>query len=165
MSSSDAVQREADWLADYSSGDGLPGLLTSAGGPFDVVQAYRRRTPPGRSNQLYVTRPGFRVQQFGLNRRINHYTFRLRIVWPLSSRRGDAESVQQALDDAVDLVVQRVIGPLALPIDRTHGARFMSVAVDAAEIDVRFLEPQTITPDTVLEAWVTYTADDKDYTA
>lgn len=165
MSTADAVAREAAWLADYNPADGLPGLLTPQGGPFDIVQPYRRRTPPARTNQLYVTRPGFRIKPFGLNRRINHYTFTLRISWPLSSRRGDAESVQQALDDAVDLVVQRVIGPLALPIDRTHGARFMSVAVDAAEIDVRFPQPTTITPDGVLEALVTYTADDADYTA
>lgn len=164
MSTADAVQREADWLADFNPADGLPALSTAQGGPFDVVQAYLRRTPPGRTNQLYVTRSHLRVERFGFNRKINHHTFALRIIWPLSSRRGDAESVQQSLDDAVELVLQRITGPPGLPADKTHGARFMAVAEDPCVIDVRIL-PQSPGPDSAIEALITYTADDQDYTA
>ena len=47
MSTADAVDREAAWLA--TSGDGLPALLVTAGGPFGVVQAYWPRTPGKRT--------------------------------------------------------------------------------------------------------------------
>lgn len=163
MSTADAVTREAAWLASYNAADGMPALHVDQGGPFAVVQPYRRRTPPARSNQLYVTRTGIRVERFGFNRLIAHYQFTLRIYWPLSSRAGDAESVQQNLDDAVDLVLQRITGPLALPMDKTHGARFMSVAEDPCVIDVQFPPVSTVEPNPVLEALITYAADDKDY--
>lgn len=163
MSTADAVTREAAWLGAYSPGDGLPALSQSLGGPFDVLQPYWPRTPATRKNQLYVTRRAIQVERFGLSRKIIHYPFVLRIVWPLSSTAGDAESVEQALDNAIELVLQRVSGPLALPMDKTHGARFMSVAEDPCRIDVEISDAEQAVQQGRFEASVSYVADDKDY--
>jgi hypothetical protein len=103
------------------------------------------------------------VERFGFNRKINHHSFMLRLYWPQSSPTGQAESVQAAFDAAVDLVVQRVSG---LFQDKTHGARFLSVAEDPTSIDVQFADPvQSIQAKAELAATITYQADDQDYTS
>lgn len=163
MPSADAVAREVAWLTAFDPTDGLPGLLDTLGGPFGVVQGYWPRTPATRKNQLYLRRTGFRVERFGFNRLMNHYQFSARIVWPLSSSSGDIESVQQLLDNAVDLVVQRITGPLALPLDKTHGARFLQVAEDPCLIDVQFSDPEHAAASGQIEATIKYPASDKDY--
>ena len=169
MSSADAVQREADWLAAFDAADGLPALLKSAGGPFDVVQAYVSRTPNQRQCRLYVTRSALRVERFSFNRMIDHHTFMLRLYWPQSSPSGQAESVQADFDAAVALVIQRINGPLAFVngvLDKTHGARFLSVAQNPADIEVQFADPEaSIQAKAELTATITYQADDKDYTS
>lgn len=170
MSSADAVDREAAWLASYSAADGLPGLLRAFGGPFDVVQARRPRTPPKRRRCLFVLRRTIVVERFGFNRKINHYGFELQIEWPQTSPSGQAESVQADLDAAVELVIQRINGPLTIPpngtLDKTHGARFMSVAENPATISVVFADPeQTLQANADLTCSITYQADDKDYTS
>lgn len=163
MSSADAVDREAAWLAAFDATDGLPGLLAAYGGPFDVVQAYLPRTPAQRRRALYVVRSSLRVERFGFNRKINHHTFMLRMSWPQTSQTGDAESVQAAFDAAVDLVVQRISG---LFLDKTHGARFLSVAENPADISVDFADPESsIQARADLTAVITYQADDQDYTS
>jgi hypothetical protein len=169
VSTADAVSREAAWLADYDTADGLPALLTTSGGPFDVVQAYVPRTGAQRQARLYVTRPTLKVERFGFNRKINHHTFMLRLYWPQSSPTGQAESVQQDFDTAVDLVIQRINGPLAFVngvLDKTHGARFLSVAENPNDIDVQFADPEaSIQARAELTATITYQADDQDYTS
>lgn len=163
MSTADAVTREADWLRAYNAADGLPALLKGSGGPFDVVQPYVPRTGAQRQSRLYVTRPRLVVERFAANRKINHYTFMLRLYWPQSSPTGQAESVQQDFDTAVDAVVQRVSG---LYQDKTHGGRFMSVAEDPTLIDVVFADPEaSIQAKAELTATITYQADDEDYTS
>jgi len=158
-----AVQKEAAWLAAYSAADGLPGLLKAYGGPWDIVQAYRARTPPHRKARLYVRRSNLRVERFGFNRKINHHTFMLHLYWPQSSPTGQAESVQEDFDNAVGLVVDRISG---LFMDKTHGARFLSVAEDPADIDVQFDDPDIpIQAKAELTATITYQADDQDYTS
>lgn len=165
MPSADAVVRETAWLTAYSPTDGLPGLPTSLGGPFDVVQAYWPRTPATRTNQLYVMRGRIMSDRLGFSRRIDKYDFRLRIIWPLSSSTGAWEPVQQALDDAVDLVLQRIIGPVnAMPLDKTHGARFLEVAEDPCLINIEFSDPEQAAAAAQLEATITYSASDRDYT-
>lgn len=160
---STAVQKEAAWLAAYSAADGLPGLLKANGGPWDVVQAYVPRTGAQRKARLYVTRTQLQVERFGFNRKINHHTFMLRLYWPQTSPTGQAESVQQDFDTAVDLVIERVSG---LFQDKTHGARFLSVAEDPTQIDVQFTDPETsIQAKAELTATITYQADDQDYTS
>jgi hypothetical protein len=163
VSTSDAVQRESDWLRAYNAADGLPALLKANGGPWDVVQAYVPRTGAQRKSRIYVTRAQLRVERFGFNRKINHHTFVLRLYWPQTSPTGQAESVQQGFDTAVDRVVQRVSG---LFQDKTHGARFLSVAEDPAAIDVQFADPEaSIQAKAELTATITYQADDQDYTS
>jgi hypothetical protein len=157
------VDREAAWLAAYDAADGLPGLLAAYGGPFDVVQARRPRTPAKRRRSLYVLRRSIVAERFGFNRKINHYGFELQIVWPQTSSSGQAESVQADLDVAVELVIQRVSG---LFQDKTHGARFLSVAEDPTTINVVFADPeQTIQANADLTCSITYQADDQDYTS
>jgi hypothetical protein len=167
VSSADAVDREAAWLAAYDATDGLPGLLRAYGGPFDVVQAYVPRTPAQRQRRLYVTRGQIRAERFGFNRMINHYPFVLRLYWPQSSPSGQAESVQRDFDAAVELVLRRINGPvLTFPLDKTHGARFMSVAQDPNDIVVDFADPeQSMLAKADLSATIAYVADDKDYTS
>lgn len=160
-STADAVTREAAWLAAYSSADGLPPLTTGNGGPFDIVQPYLPRTPHARRSQLYVVRRDLKVDRFGFNRKITHYQFELRIIWPQSSSTGEAEAVQQNLDNAIDLVLRRVSG---LPGDKTHGARFMAVAEDPCEIDVNFADPWvSMEARADLQCTVSYRADDQDF--
>lgn len=163
MSSADAVDREAAWLSAFSEADGLPSLALAQGGPFDVVQARRPRTPAKRRRSLYVLRRTIVVERFGFNRKINHYGFELQIVWPQTSPSGQAESVQADLDVAVESVIQRVSG---LFQDKTHGARFLSVAEDPTTINVVFGDPeQTIQAQADLTCSITYQADDQDYTS
>lgn len=158
-SAATAVAREAAWLAAYNPADGLPGLLRAYGGPFDVVQAYWPRTPHARKNCLYVLRRRIESVRTANVRTMNRYPFLLRIVWPLSSRTGSAESVQQSLDDAVQLVQQRVDG---LFMDKTHGGRFLSVAENPPQSEVDFQDPETTISgqNPELRAEITYWADD-----
>lgn len=163
MSTSDAVVRETAWLT--TAGDGLPGLLAAAGGPWDTIQGYFPRTPAKSQTQIYVLRRGFKTQRFGQQRRIPTYQFHLSLWWPIGSGTtgvGIAEAEQQNLDDAIDLLVQRIEGFVT---DKSHGGRFMSVAEapNGADITVTIGDPATAIPTGFLTAFVTYTADDGDY--
>lgn len=158
MSTADAVARETAWLTAYSPADELPGLTVANGGPFDTVQAYLPRTPVARRRQLYVLRRQLQEVRTAHVRRMARHQFELRIVWPASSPTGSAEDPQQALDAAVELVLQRVGG---LMFDKTHGGRFLSVAEDPAEVTVTFSDPEPSLRDRAdLLAQVSYSADD-----
>lgn len=158
MSSADAVTREAEWLAAYNPADGLPALLRGQGGPFDVVQPYWPRTPGARRNSLYVLRRRIESGRTANVRTMNRYEFLLRIIWPMSSATGSAEVAQQALDGAVELVLQRVGG---LFMDKTHGGRFLSVAENPPQSDADFADPESsIAAKADLRVDITYWADD-----
>lgn len=159
MSTADACDREAAWLA--TSGDGLPALLASFGGPFDVVQAYQPRTPGRRQKNLFVVRRNLRERRFAHPRRMPTYEFVLKLWWPLSSGSGSAEDDQRAFDAAVDLVLQRIGGFVG---DKSHGGRFLSVAEDPAEVDVRFDDPEQTIPNAEFRAEISYFADDTEIT-
>lgn len=168
MTTLTAVQREAAWLA--TSGDGLPGLLVAAGGPFDVVQGYWPRTPQYRKAALYLVRAAAQDVRFGAHRKIRRHSFLLRVLWPLGSTTVGTqmwETEQAALDAAVSQVLARVV---AYDMDKTHGGRFMSVAEapDAQPINVRFSDPAHAAGGggrVELTVEITYNADDTDYTA
>ncbi|MEY9937295.1 hypothetical protein [Streptacidiphilus sp. MAP5-3] len=164
MSLADAVAREADWL--LTSGDGLPALAQADGGPFEVVQAYLPRTPGMRQTALYVIRRQFPTKRFGQQRRLATHHFQLRCRWPIGATTIGtqlAEIEQQAFDNALLLVVQRIEGFVG---DKSHGGRFMSVAEapNGAEILVQYGDPEQDIPNGCLTATLTYTADDQDYT-
>ena len=165
MTSATAVDREAAWLA--TAGDGLPALKATAGGPFDVIQAYIPRSPALRKKGLYVTRPGFGDARFSQQRRMPTYSLRLVIQWPISSGAGSAETEQRALDAAIDLVLQRIVGPL---MDKTHGGRFLAVAEAPDHGPIQVIQPPLSLiglsgSDAALTAEIHYAADDADYTA
>jgi hypothetical protein len=162
VSTANAVARETEWLS--ITNDSLPALLTTGGGPFEVLQAYRPRSPRTRASQLYVLRRGLRETRFANVRRMPTYVFELQIIWPLgvSGSTGSAEVEQQNLDDAVDLVLQRVGG---LTFDKTHGGRFRSVAEDPRWVEVTFTDPkETIAAKADFECSIQYSADDPEFT-
>lgn len=164
MSTNDAVSRETAWLTTIN--DGLPALLSSAGGPWDVIQAYMPRTPQKQKTQLYVLRQQLVTRRFSQQRRLATHHFHLSLVWPLGATTTGVpllEAEQQALDNAISLLVQRIEGTVS---DKTHGGRFLSVAEapNGTSIDVTFEDPARTLADGRLLASVTYVADDPDYT-
>lgn len=159
MSTADAVAREAAWLA--TSGDGLPALLTANGGPWDIIQPYQRRTPPSEKTAIYVWRPSFTDPRVANIRLRPMYDFQLKLHWPVrQAAEGIAEAEQQALDNAVDLLIVRIRGPL---LDKTHGGRFLSVGEvpRMPGVHVAFDDPEITIPQLkALKAVVSYSADD-----
>lgn len=156
MGTADSVDREVAWLT--TSGDGLPDLLSSVGGPWDNIQAYWARTAATRQKTVYVLRRTIRDQRTANIRRTPTHEFLLKIVWPIATSSGAAEKEQRALDSAVDLLLTRIDGPL---MDKTHGGRFLSIAENPRYVDVTFLDPeQTLSQVAALRAEVTYSADD-----
>jgi hypothetical protein len=165
VSTGDAVVREAGWL--LRSGDGLPALLSTAGGPWDAIQPYFPRTPSKSQTQIYVLRRGFKTARFAQQRRLPTYQFHLSLWWPIgqgTTGPGIAETEQQNLDNAIDLLVTRIEGYVT---DKSHGGEFMSVAEapNGADIAVNIADPAQGIPSGYLTASVAYTADDRDYYA
>lgn len=169
VTTADAVDRETAWL--NTSGDGLPALLVADGGKWDLIQAYKPRTPAARQNQIWVMRRTLRMSRYAMVRKMPHYAFRLRCWWTLSTSTGSAEAEQRNFDLAIDDLVARING-FGLPVapatgtaDKTHGGRFLSVAEDPGDVDVQFTDPDlTVMPSAAFAAEVTYFADDPDFT-
>jgi hypothetical protein len=160
VSTADAADREAAWLA--TTTDALPALPATSGGPWQVIQAYW----PGaalaaQKTGIYVLRTQLEDVRHGSQRIRPAYEFHLKLVWPVRvTREGIAETEQRALDAAVDLLIQRIRGPLG---DKTHGGRFLSVGEDLGKPApaVTWDDPeQTIPAGKALRALVTYHADD-----
>ena len=158
MSTADAVAREVSWL---TAVDTLPSLLTANGGPWDNVQAYWARTPATQQTTIYVLRSVISDERAANIRIRPTYDFTLKLVWPIrQTTTGIAEGEQQALDSAVDLLLQRIRGPLS---DKTHGGRFLSVGEvpRMPGVHVLFEDPEvTIDAVKALRATVSYSADD-----
>jgi len=158
---SDAVTREAAWLA--QSYDSLPALLKSAGGPWDVVQAYW--PADWRASELsgiYVTRARVDDDHPSAWRYRPRHTFRLKLIWPVTAD-ASVEAEQQNFDNAVGDLLTRIRGPQG---DKTHGGRFLSVAEVPMEgsVTVVFEDPETtISAANELRALVTYYADDSEF--
>lgn len=174
MTSADAVDREAGWLAlPGTTQDGLPSLLTTYGGPWDVVQAYSPRTPAMRKAQVFVNRTDTHVERFGHIRSIFGYEFMLRLTWPLSNQQGNAESDQRAFDAAIHLLCLRIrgVGPNQPGgADKTHGGAFLQVAEGsdvtrtASGIHVHYEDPETTMSNGIdFRATISYSADDRDF--
>ena len=160
MSTADAVDREAAWLATVT--DALPALPESAGGPWQVIQAYWPGARfAGQKTGIYAERAQLEDIRHGSQRIRPSYEFRLRLVWPVrQATAGSAEAEQRAMDAAVDLLLQRIRGPLG---DKTHGGRFLSVGEDLGKPapTVTWDDPEHTIPATKsLRALVTYHADD-----
>lgn len=157
---SDAVSREAAWLNSF--GDTLPSLNAAQGGPWDLIQARKPRTPPKRKSAIYVTRPHFKIVRFANVRQMPKYTFHVMTVWPLANQVGSEEIDQQNFDEAIDLLVVRILG---LELDKTHGGRFLSVAENPEYLTYDQDDPVVSVADIgALTATLVYIADDFEYT-
>lgn len=157
--SATAETREAAWLT--TTGDGLPSLLTADGGPWDVIQAFYSRTPGAQKTQCYIWAAEISDERAANIRIRPTYQIGLSLHWPVRQTTPPlAEQEQQAFKSAVDLVLQRIRGPVN---DKTHNGAFLSVAEvpRAPGVHVMFEHPaQTIPADKELRAAVTYYADD-----
>jgi len=153
------VTRETAWLRNAT--DALPSLLAANGGPFGVIQSYWARTPHTQVPQLYVTRSGFEDQHPLSQRYRPQHEIVLQIIWPVRQTSSPlAENEQQALDSAIELLIQRIRGPLG---DKTHGGSFLSAGQvpESPPPVVRFGDAeQSIDASKALRATVTYRIDD-----
>lgn len=155
----DAASREAAWLNAFN--DGLPALNALQGGPWVVIQAYTPRTPRTKTTAIYVKRLEFSVERFANVRQKVRHTFHVKMTWPLLNISGSEENEQQTFDNAVNLVTLRILG---LPLDKTHGGRFLSVAEEPHFLSYTQEDPEHTVP--VLsgfEALFVYHADDPEY--
>lgn len=151
----DAVTREVAWLTTWGD-NGLPALLTADGGPWDVVQAYYPRTPYEERTSIYVLRRQTQQRRLATQRIKQLYPFRLICWWPLRDVSGSAEVEQQNFDTALDLLLQRILGPLQ---DKTHGGRFLVTGEAERLVDITYTDPERTIPQMGgLRAEVTYTA-------
>lgn len=163
----DAVTREVAWL--NTTGDGLPDLPKSAGGPWDVIQRYSARTPAVRKCAIYALLPTMTETRISNARKRQTFTFRHRLEWPIGGSTVDTGFWEQEQDNfagAVDLLVARIRGTLR---DHSHGGRFLSAAEEGpnGRIIATFEDP----PDSraqgiaLLRGHIVYTADGFDFTA
>jgi hypothetical protein len=154
-----AVAREVAWLT--ISTDSLPALLTANGGPWDNIQSYWARTPATQQTSIYVLRSSWSDDRVSNARIRPTYEFTLKLVWPIRQTTSPvAEGEQQNLDDAIDLLIQRI---RSLMLDKTHGGAFLSVGENPRSPGVRvtFDDPEvTIDAVKALRATVSYFADD-----
>jgi hypothetical protein len=162
----DAVARECAWL--QTSGDSLPSLLGSDGGPWLIIDAYTNAAATRtRQAAIYVTRePGMESIRVGNQRIRFRYRMKLRLDWPVTRSSPGSSSIaaesQQDFDDAIELLRQRVAGPLG---DKSHGGRFLSAAVASSggQADIT-VTPEvadvTIKTAAILKASMTYLVDD-----
>jgi hypothetical protein len=160
---STAVDREAYWLA--TVGDSLPALPASAGGPWEIIQAYWPRPVPEKFTGIYVLRNRLAEERFANIRRMDSYAFLLRLIWPVRGQSGRPQDAQRAFDAAVALLAKRVRGPVE---DKTHGGLFLAVGeapVTATHFSVDFHDPESTLGDGYLSAEMTYFADDPDFNA
>lgn len=160
-STAQAVAREVAWLR--IANDSLPALLTADGGPWEIIQGYWPRTPATQKTGIYVLRTSWSDDRASNQRIRPTYEFTLRLVWPVRmTTTALAEGEQQALDNAIDLLVQRIRGFLA---DKSHNGAFLSVGENPRSPGVRvtFEDPATtISASKALLASVVYYADDNE---
>lgn len=159
---SDACQREAAWLA-TTANDNLPILPASAGGKWDVIQAYwPGQKAASQKRGIYVcfadnadARPNdLRVRQ--------QHSFLLKIFWAVKiGTTGGPEAEQAACAAAIQDLIGRIRGPFN---DKTHGGKFTSVGEvpkGSGWPTVRWQDAElTIARDRALRATVSYKADD-----
>lgn len=163
---SDAIAREAAWLT--TIGDGLPDLLAPTG-PWGVIQGYDPRVIAMKKTTVFVLRNELHVARIGNIRSRASYHMHLKMIWPLLTGTGQAEAEWQNFDNAVDLLLQRVLGvPPALngsaAGDKTHGGRFLSAAEGPNGVSVTFEDPNiTFNESGNFQASMTYMIDDIDF--
>jgi hypothetical protein len=120
---------EADWYGLDLSGVNVPPLLKDQGGPFDVVGPHVRRLAQAR-HQLYLTHGPAREMPGSKDlTRLDHEVVAL-VLWAATGAGARAQVDAAGVDDAVDRVIRRVLGPAG---DLNHGGRWFSVGAVTAE--------------------------------
>jgi len=151
--------REAAWL--NTTGDGLPSLNASANGPWQVLQAFYSRTPGTQQTQCYVWAGEIADNRVANIRIRTTYQVTLDLHWPVRQTTSPlAEQEQQNFKNAVELLLQRIRGPVN---DKSHGGAFLSAGEVPRQpgVHVQFEHPSvTIPADKELRATVTYFVDD-----
>ena len=157
MSTATAVARETAWL--QTTGDSLPALSASAGGPWQVIQAYWPRTPAVNKTGIYVLRPLLDDQRASNQRIRPRYQMRLRLIWPVTVTTTQLlETAQADFNAAIGLLIQRIRGPLG---DKTHGSRFLSAGEVPRTVQVVWEDPEvTMAQHKQLRAQAVYYVDD-----
>jgi hypothetical protein len=166
-SSADAVQREADWL--NTTGDGLPSLPKNAGGDFDIIAAYTQGAQTRtKARSIYVTRGQVQRIRVGNQRIRPRYPMRLDLRWPVLVTSPGGSSIaateQQAFDDAIELLLERIAGPV---LDKSHGGRFLAAGEFKGGPGITVIPERaedTIRASGELRAAVTYWIDDYEIT-
>lgn len=167
VTTADACDREAGFL--NLTTDGLPVLPKAAGGRWDLIQAYRPRTPARRKNQIFVVRPDFSVSRPAEQRSMASYAIELQLLWTLSSGSGSAESDQREFDLAVNDVLMRVLGTPpgfqgGIGMDKSHDGQFLSAAENPRRVQVAYTPvEQTLVAGADFEARMTYMVDDFEF--
>jgi len=159
----DVEDHEAAWL--NTTGDGGPPLSQSAGGPWDVVQAFWPGSRLGQKKRgVYVTCRVTSDDHVNAQRYRDQYTIVLKLTWPVKTPNPPiAENEQRAFSAAIGLLLQRIRGPLG---DKSHGGRFLSVGEVPGQASglVEYEDPEvTIPADGELRATITYHADEKEF--
>ena len=163
---SDAIFRETAWLT--TVGDGLPDLVAPTG-PWSLIQGYDPRVIATKKTTVFVLRTALHIARIGNVRSRATYMMHLKLIWPVLTGTGSAESEWANFDAATDLLLQRVMGvPPALngsqAGDKTHGGRFLSAAEKGVGITVSFEDPDiTFAQSGNFQASVTYEIDDLDF--
>ena len=150
--------REAAWL---TAVDSLPSLLAADGGPWQVVQAFYSRTPATQQTRIFVWSSVVDDNRTSNQRIMPRYEITLGLFWPVRVTTAPlAETEQQNMKDAVDLLVQRIRGPVG---DKTHGGAFLSAGEVPRMPGVRVTYEHpwvTIPADKELRGQVVYYVDD-----
>jgi len=163
---SDALDREAAWLNTID--DSLPILISTSGGPFQIIQARWPRQAAMSKSGLYVTRSSsnsYRYNAFASQRARMTTQFALKLLWPINQGpvgAGSGEAGQLAFEQAIDLVVLRVAG---LFMDKTHGGAFLSAAENPPDIYVDYDDPEQGITNGAYRASIKYSADDPELIA
>lgn len=132
---SDAADREAAWFTDDLSSISIPPLLNNGtnGAPFKVV-ASGLREPSKVGQYCFIDLQRVIEHRVALQRKRQIYSLVATCLWTRTQDRAHANIDQANFLAALELVVQRVRGPIG---DKTHGGRFLaSGEIDSNEIAI-----------------------------
>lgn len=156
LNTDSVITRETAWL--NITTDTLPALV-GTGAPFAVISAQFPRQK-GNLPAVRVTRSEFRTIPYATQQTFTRHAMRLRVWWPVLGS-GDAAAAATALDAALELLLQRVVGPVD---EKKHGGRFMSVAEEKTGqpgVIVKITDPEVaLAHGKALTADVLYVIDD-----
>lgn len=99
----------------------------------------------------------YRIDRYAAPRSLLTTEFLLRLVWPASNGQGSSEADQLAFEQAIDLVLTRIMGFLG---DKTHGGAFLSAGEGRNGITVNYEDPEQTLGSRSFRVSINYSADD-----